>query len=129
MGTRFVATREAPVHERVKQALVGAGERDTRLILRTLRNTERVLANRAAAAVLEIEGRGGARIEDLIPYVAGRVGKSLLEEGDLDAGTLATGQGVGLVRDIPSCRQLLIRLVTEAEEVIRGRLPGLVSDS
>ncbi|HSH68644.1 MAG TPA: nitronate monooxygenase family protein [Deferrisomatales bacterium] len=126
MGTRFVATREAPVHAHVKQALVGASERDTRLILRTLRNTERVLANRAAAAVLEIEGRGNARIEDLIPYVAGRVGKSVLERGDLDAGTLAAGQSVGLIRDVPTCRELLDRIVAEAEEVIADRLPGLV---
>lgn len=126
MGTRFVATREAPVHRRVKQALVEASERDTRLILRTLRNTERVLANRAAAAVLEIEGRGNARIEDLIPYVAGRVGKGVLEEGDLDAGTLAAGQSVGLVRDIPTCRELVARVVAEAEAILAERLPGLV---
>ncbi|MDF1555693.1 MAG: nitronate monooxygenase family protein [Deferrisomatales bacterium] len=126
MGTRFVATREAPVHDHVKQALVGASERDTRLILRTLRNTERVLANRAAAAVLEIEGRGNARIEDLIPYVAGRVGRSVLDRGDLDAGTLAAGQSVGLIRDVPTCKELLDRIVAEAEEVIADRLPGLV---
>ena len=128
MGTRFVATREAPVHDNVKQALVNAGERDTRLILRTLRNTERVLANRAAETVLEIEGRGGARIEDLIPYVAGRVGQKVLDEGDLDAGTLATGQGVGLVQDVPTCRELLDRLMDEAETVIAVRLAGLLSD-
>jgi nitronate monooxygenase len=126
MGTRFVATREAPVHDAVKQALVGASERDTRLILRTLRNTERVLANRAAEAVLEIEGRGNTRIEELIPYVAGRVGKSVLEQGDLGAGTLAAGQSVGLIHDVPTCRELLERIVTEAQEVIAGRLAGLL---
>ena len=121
MGTRFVATREAPVHENVKQALVQAGERDTRLIMRTLRNTERVLQNPVVDKVLEIERRGDTRIEDIVPYVSGQVGKAMLEDGDMDKGVLAAGQTVGLVRDIPSCRELLDRIMEEALSAIREK--------
>jgi nitronate monooxygenase len=119
MGTRFVATKEAPVHDNVKQALIDKNERDTRLIMRTLRNTERVMHNSAVAKVLEIENRAGkTMIEDLIPYVAGRVGKGMLQEGHMDVGTLAAGQCMGLIRDIPSCRELLDRIMDQAESMI-----------
>ena len=126
MGTRFVATREAPVHDRVKQALVAHGERDTRLIMRSLRNTERVMHNTTVDKVLEIEARGNTQIEDIIPYVSGLVGKEMLEKGDLEKGTLAAGQCMGLIRDIPTCQELLDRIMAEAEGVIRekfGTLP------
>jgi nitronate monooxygenase len=126
MGTRFVATREAPVHDHVKQALVAHGERDTRLIMRSLRNTERVMHNTTADKVLEIEARGNTQIEDIIPYVSGLVGKEMLEKGDLEKGTLAAGQCMGLIRDIPTCQELLDRIMAEAEAVIRekfGTLP------
>jgi nitronate monooxygenase len=125
MGTRFVATREAPVHARVKQALVSGGERDTRLIMRSLRNTERVLHNAAVDKVLEIESRGATRIEDLIGYVSGRVGKEMLETGEMDSGMLAAGQSIGLIRDVPTCRELLERITAEAEAIITGRLAAL----
>jgi nitronate monooxygenase len=125
MGTRFVATREAPVHEYIKQALVAHNERDTRLIMRSLRNTERVMHNTTVDKVLEIEGRGNTRIEDIIPYVSGMVGKEMLEDGDLEKGTLAAGQCMGLIRDIPSCRELLDRIMNEAEIVIRQRFAGV----
>jgi len=121
MGTRFVATREAPVHENVKQALVRHSEVDTRLIMRTLRNTERVLHSQAVDKVLEIESRGTPSIQDLIPYVSGLVGKEMLEDGNMDKGTLAAGQCVGLIRDIPTCRELLDRIMAEAEEIIKTR--------
>lgn len=125
MGTRFVATREAPVHEYIKQALVAHNERDTRLIMRSLRNTERVMHNTTVDKVLEIESRGNTRIEDIIPYVSGMVGKEMLEDGDLEKGTLAAGQCMGLIRDIPSCRELLDRIMNEAEIVIRQRFAGV----
>jgi nitronate monooxygenase len=125
MGTRFVATREAPVHANVKQALIERSERDTRLVMRSLRNTERVLHNRAVDQVLEIERRGDTRIEDLIPYVSGLVGKGMLEGGDMEKGMLAAGQCIGMIRDIPTCRELLERITTQAEAIITQRLAGL----
>ncbi len=126
MGTRFVATKEAPVHPNVKQAIIDRSERDTRLIMRSLRNTERVMQNTAVEKVLEIEQRAGdTLIEDLVPYVAGRVGKGMLEEGDMETGTLAAGQCMGLIRDIPTCRELLDRIVAEAEAVIREKYSQL----
>lgn len=120
MGTRFVATKEAPVHENIKQALVDHGELDTRLIMRTLRNTERVLHNRVADRVLEIEMEkgSGTKIEDIVNYVAGSQGKQMLENGDIGKGTLAAGQCMGLIYDIPSVGELLERMVDEAEAAI-----------
>jgi nitronate monooxygenase len=125
MGTRFVATQEAPVHPNVKQALVRHAETDTRLIMRRLRNTERVLHNWAADQVLEIEARGTPAIQELIPYVSGLAGKEMLERGDVDKATMAAGQCMGLIRDIPTCRELLDRIMAEAEAIIQTRLPGL----
>ncbi len=120
MGTRFVATKEAPVHDHVKQALVNGGELDTRLIMRTLRNTERVLHNTAAEKVLEIEQQEGeTRIEDIVPYVAGRVGKEMLKDGNMESGTLSAGQSMGLIRDIPTVAQLLERIMNQAEAILR----------
>ena len=128
MGTRFVATREAPVHENVKLALVHHSETDTRLIMRSLRNTERVLRNPAADTVLEIESRGNTRIEDLIPYVSGLVGKEMLEDGDVEKGTMAAGQCIGLIRDIPTCRELLDRIMAEAEQIIKTRFARMLAE-
>ncbi|RPJ16702.1 MAG: nitronate monooxygenase, partial [Deltaproteobacteria bacterium] len=127
MGTRFVATREAPVHENLKQALIRHSEVDTRLIMRTLRNTERVLHNQAADKVLEIESGGTPSIQDLIPYVSGLVGKEMLEDGNMDKGTMAAGQCIGLIRDIPTCRELLDRIMAEAGEIINNRFARMVS--
>jgi NAD(P)H-dependent flavin oxidoreductase YrpB (nitropropane dioxygenase family) len=127
MGTRFVATKEAPVHENVKRALVDHDERDTRLIMRTLRNTERVLHNPTVDKVLEIESKGDAKIEDLIPHVSGLVGKEMLDDGDMERGVLAAGQSVGLVRDIPTCRELLDRIMAEAEEIINEKFAQVIS--
>ena len=125
MGTRFVATQEAPVHPNVKQAYVDHGERDTRLIMRTLRNTERVLHNPIVAKVLEIESKGDTKIEDIAPYVSGMEGKQMLENGEMEKGVLAAGQSTGLVRDIPTCKELLDRIMAEAEEIIKGKFGQL----
>lgn len=126
MGTRFVATREAPVHDNVKQALVNHGERDTRLIMRTLRNTERVLHNPIVDKVLEIESRGNTKIEDIVPYVSGLVGKEMLEDGQMDKGVLSVGQSMGFIRDIPTCRELLDGIMKEAEEIIQEKFAQVI---
>ena len=127
MGTRFVATKEAPVHDNVKQALVSHGERDTRLIMRTLRNTERVMHNQTVDKVLEIESRGNTKIEDIVPYVSGLVGKEMLEDGQMEKGVLSAGQSMGLVRDIPTCRQLLDRIMEEAEKIVREKFSQVLN--
>ncbi|MFW5908547.1 MAG: NAD(P)H-dependent flavin oxidoreductase [Desulfosalsimonas sp.] len=121
MGTRFVATKEAPVHEKIKQALVDHRETDTRLIMRSLRNTERALQNPVVDKVLEIESRGDTKIEDIAPYVSGDRGKKMLESGDIDSGVLSAGQCMGLIRDIPSCRELLERIINQANAVIQEK--------
>jgi NAD(P)H-dependent flavin oxidoreductase YrpB (nitropropane dioxygenase family) len=127
MGTRFVATREAPVHTNVKQALVDHSERDTRLIMRTLRNTERVMHNPVVDKVLEIESRGNTQIEDIVPFVSGLVGKEMLEQGQMDKGILAAGQTMGFVRDIPTCQELLDRIISEAEQIIVDKFSQVIT--
>ncbi|VWD34227.1 NAD(P)H-dependent flavin oxidoreductase [Burkholderia lata] len=123
MGTRFIATREAPVHENVKQALVAATELDTRLVMRPLRNTERVLRNAAVDRILEKENRLGAdiRFDDIVEEVAG-VYPRIMKEGALDAGAWSCGLVVGLIRDVPTVKELVDRIVSEAKEIIRSRL-------
>ncbi|MBU9225577.1 nitronate monooxygenase family protein [Burkholderia multivorans] len=128
MGTRFIATREAPVHERVKQAIVAATELDTRLVMRPLRNTERVLRNAAVDRLLDKELRLGAQItfDDIAEEVAG-VYPRVMKEGALDAGAWSCGMVVGLVRDIPSVKELIDRIVREAREIIGSRLARMVA--
>lgn len=112
MGTRFVATREAPVHDNVKQALIAARENDTRLIMRTLRNSSRVLLNPVSEEVLELERRpGGAAFEVLRPLVNGQRGRAALESGDIRNGVIWAGMVAGLIDDIPSCGELIERMV------------------
>lgn len=127
MGTRFIATKEAPVHDNVKQAIVAASELDTRLIMRALRNTERVLANGSVERLLEIEREKGAslKIEDIHDQVAGVYPRIMLE-GDMDAGAWSCGMVAGLIRDIPSVQELIDRIMTEADSLIRGRLSSLL---
>lgn len=123
MGTRFIATKEAPVHENVKRAIVAASELDTRLVMRPLRNTERVMSNEAVERLLEKERKLGAELkfEDIIEEVAG-VYTRIMREGEMDAGAWSCGMVAGLVYDIPSCKELIERIVREAEAIIRGRL-------
>ncbi len=128
MGTRFVATQEAPVHGNVKQALVSHGERDTRLIMRTLRNTERVLHNPIVDKVLSIESRGNTKIENIAPFVSGLVGKEMLEDGEMEKGVLSAGQSMGLVRDIPTCQELFDRIMAEAEEIIKSKFSQVITN-
>ncbi|MFJ4293352.1 NAD(P)H-dependent flavin oxidoreductase [Cupriavidus sp. NPDC089707] len=117
MGTRFCATQEAPIHDNVKQALVQASERDTNLIFRTLHNTARVLKNAVSDEVVSIERRpGGAQFEDVKHLVAGVRGKAALKAGETDGGIISAGQCVGLIDDVPSCEELLARMVRECRE-------------
>jgi NADH:quinone reductase (non-electrogenic) len=128
MGTRFIATKEAPVHENVKRAIVAASELDTRLVMRPLRNTERVLNNVAVERLLEKERALGATLtfDDIMEQVVG-VYPRIMKEGDLDAGAWSCGLVVGLIDDIPSCEQLIQRIVAEATSLISDRLSGLIA--
>ncbi len=117
MGTRFCATKEAPLHDNIKQALVKAGERDTNLIFRTLHNTGRVLKTSVSDQVIAMERRpGGCTFDDIRPLVAGQRGRAALETGDLDAGLVWAGEVVGLIEDVPSCAELIDRMVAECRE-------------
>ena len=127
MGTRFIATQEAPVHEHVKQAIVAASELDTRLVMRPLRNTERVLNNAAVERLLAKERQLGAslKFEDIIDEVAG-VYPRIMQTGDMDAGAWSCGMVAGLIHDIPTVMALIDRIMAEAEALIPQRLAGLV---
>jgi len=127
MGTRFVATKEAPVHENVKRAIVQASELDTRLVMRPLRNTERVLRNAAVDKIVEIEQAKGndLRIDDIMEQVAGVYGR-IMQDGEMDAGAWSCGMVAGLINDVPSVKELVDRIMTEAETLINGRLAGFV---
>jgi nitronate monooxygenase len=128
MGTRFIATQEAPVHEKVKQAIVAASELDTRLVMRPLRNTERVLTNAAVERLLQKERQLGAdlKFEDIMEEVAG-VYPRIMMEGDMEAGAWSCGMVAGLIHDVPTVKQLIDRVMAEADGLIRQRLAGLVS--
>ena len=128
MGTRFIATQEAPVHEEVKKAIVAASELDTRLIMRPLRNTERVLSNDAVERLLEKERELGANLtfEDIREEVAGVYPRIMLD-GDMDAGAWSCGMVAGLIHDIPTCKELINGIMTEAEGLIRQRLEAMLS--
>jgi NADH:quinone reductase (non-electrogenic) len=127
MGTRFIATKEAPVHDNVKQAIVAASELDTRLVMRAIRNTERVLKNAGVERLLEIEREKGAKlkIEDIHDEVAGVYPKVMID-GDMDAGAWSCGMVVGLIHDIPTVKELIDRIMADAERLIRNRLTGML---
>ncbi len=127
MGTRFIATREAPVHQNVKEAIVTATELDTRLIMRALRTTERVLRNPGVDKLLAIEREKGANltINDIHDQVAGVYPKTMID-GELNAGAWSCGMVVGLIRDTPTVAELIDRIMREAEQLIRGRLAALL---
>jgi nitronate monooxygenase len=126
MGTRFIATQEAPVHENIKQFIVGNDERSTRLIFRAFRNTTRVSANSVSNKVTEILKNPDAVFEDVRELVLGAKGRIALETGDLDHGLITAGQIQGLIHDVPSCSDLINRIVRDAEAIISERLAGKV---
>jgi NAD(P)H-dependent flavin oxidoreductase YrpB (nitropropane dioxygenase family) len=127
MGTRFLCTEEAPIHQRIKEQIVAADERGTELIFRTLRNTARVARNAVSKEVVEIESRGGASFEDIRHLVAGARGRKVFENGDPDYGIWSSGMCQALIHDIPTVEELVERIMREAEELISTRLAGTLS--
>lgn len=127
MGTRFIATKEAPVHENVKQAIVAASELDTRLVMRPLRNTERVLNNAAVERIVAKEKALGDKLTfaDIIDDVAG-VYPRIMQNGEMDLGAWSCGMVAGLIHDIPSCEDLIERIMKQAEDIIRARLVSML---
>ena len=130
MGTRFIATKDAPVHDNVKQDILNASELDTRLVMRPLRNTERVLNNKGVEKILEKEEKLGAHLkfEDIIKEVSGVYPKVMLD-GEMDAGAWSCGMVAGLIHDIPTVKELVDRIMEESELLIKKRLEGLLSAS
>lgn len=130
MGTRFVATKEAPVHENVKRAIVEASELDTRLVMRPLRNTERVLKNAGVDKLLEIEREMGDKLQisDIHEQVAG-VYPKVMVDGQMDAGAWSCGMVAGLIHDVPSVKELIDRIMADAEKLIHGRLAGMLAQA
>jgi len=128
MGTRFMCTKEAPIHQNVKDAIIAASELDTRLIMRPLRNTERVLNNAAVERVLSVEEEKGADItfDDVMEDVAGVYPKVMID-GDMDVGAWSCGMVAGLIDDNPTCKELIDRIMSESEAIIRARLEGMLS--
>ena len=125
MGTRFMATKESPIHENVKQQIVANDERATDLIFRTMHNTSRVARNDISRQVVELE-RAGAKFEDVRDLVAGTRGRVVYETGDPNHGIWSAGQIQGLIHDVPSCAELIARIVQEAEDIITGRMARMV---
>jgi nitronate monooxygenase len=126
MGTRFCATVEAPIHQKIKDFLISNDERSTNLIFRKFHNTGRVARNSVSDKVMEISSRPDAVFEDIRGYVSGAKGRLALETGDIDAGLVWAGQVQGLMHDVPTCQDLISRIVRDAEQIIRGRLQGMV---
>lgn len=126
MGTRFLATQEAPVHQNVKEAIINATELDTRLIMRGLKNTERVLKNKAVDELVALEKEKGDEItfDEVAPFVAGKY-KDIMQKGVMDEGAWSCGMVAGLIHDIPTCQELVDGIMTEANEIINQRLSGL----
>jgi NAD(P)H-dependent flavin oxidoreductase YrpB (nitropropane dioxygenase family) len=127
MGTRFCATVEAPIHQSIKQFIVDNDERATNLIFRKFKNTGRVAKNSVSDKVLEISAQPGSEFEDIRPLVSGAKGRVALETGDIDAGLVWAGQCQGLIHDIPTCADLIARMMADAEAIITRRLAGMVT--
>ena len=125
MGTRFMCTKESPIHQLIKEKIVASDERETELIFRTMRNTSRVARNAVSTKVVAME-KEGATFEQVRELVAGARGKMVYASGDADEGIWSAGQVQGLIHDIPSCADLVTRIVREAETLIRGRLSGMI---
>jgi nitronate monooxygenase len=130
MGTRFMATKECPIHDNIKKALVEGDERSTTLVMRTLKNTERVFKNEMAAKIVDIEGKEPGKFEAIAPYVKGMLyRKSFQETGNTQDSVWSAGQVMGLIDDIPTCQELIEGMVAEAEGIIRKRLPSFLLPS
>ena len=128
MGTRFMATQEAPIHENMKKAIVEASELDTSLIFRTLRNTSRVYKNSIAEQVVAIEAKDGPTdFNDLQELVKGTRGRAAIDTGEIDGGIWSSGMVQGLIDDLPTVKELVSQIMDECESTIRDRLVGLLS--
>jgi len=128
MGTRFVAVKECPIHDNVKQAIVEASETDTRLLMRSLRNTARFLKNENTEKVAEIEAGKDSTFEDIKQYMSGLESEKMIEHGDMSKGVFSAGQVVGLIHDVPTVQELFDRIVDEARELMANTLPGVVAE-
>ncbi|MGD9659767.1 MAG: NAD(P)H-dependent flavin oxidoreductase [Porticoccaceae bacterium] len=128
MGTRFCATVEAPIHQRIKEFIVANDERATNLIFRKFKNTGRVAKNSISDKVVELSNQPGSEFKDIQPYVSGAKGRQALETGDLDAGLVWAGQIQGLIHDIPTVHELVTRISRDAEDIIRNRLQAMISN-
>ena len=126
MGTRFMCTKESPIHQLIKERIVANDERETQLIFRTMRNTSRVAKNAVSTKVVAME-KEGATFEQVCELVAGARGKMVYATGDADEGIWSAGQVQGLIHDIPSCAELVSRIIGEAESIMRSRLQGMMS--
>jgi NAD(P)H-dependent flavin oxidoreductase YrpB (nitropropane dioxygenase family) len=126
MGTRFMATKEAPIHQKVKEQLVAGDERSTSLIFRTMRNTSRVFGNSVARKAIEMEMEGKT-IQEIGPLVAGTRGRVVYETGDLEHGIWSAGTCMGLINDIPTVKELVDRIMREAREIVGARLKALAA--
>lgn len=129
MGTRFLATQDAPIHDNVKQAILDADELQTKLIMRNLRNTERVMKNAAVEEIIRIEKEKGENetIDDIRHLVTGAKGRLVLQKGKMDEAAWSCGMVAGLIHDIPSCEELISRIMADADAIVRERLTGLLS--
>jgi nitronate monooxygenase len=126
MGTRFCATKEAPIHEAFKQQMVRNDERQTDLIFRTLHNTARVMRNEVSQQVVALERKGGATFDDIRHLVAGKRGQAAMAEGDVEGGVWTAGMVQGLIDDVPTVRELVDRIMDEALTLVTGRLAQMV---
>ena len=124
MGSRFLATREAPIHDSIKQQILQADENATKLIFRPLRNTLRIFDNSVARHILEMEAAGKG-IDEIGPVASGQKGRIVFEQGSREAGVWAAGISIGLVHDVPTVEELISRMVREASAIIKERLPRM----
>lgn len=130
MGTRFMCTIEAPIHHKVKEAIVDAQETDTELVLRRWKNTSRLFANKVAKEAVKVEKEStSGKFEDVAPYVSGKRGREVFINGDVDFGVWTAGQVIGLIHDIPSCEELVTRIEREAEETLNKASALIVGNS
>jgi len=127
MGTRFCATKEAPIHDNIKNLYVENDERGTNLIFRKFKNTARVGKNSVSDEVVEISSRPDAVFEDIKHLVAGAVGREMLKSGDVDQGIFWAGMVQGLIHDIPTCQELIDRIIGEAQEIVKARFAGMLA--
>jgi NAD(P)H-dependent flavin oxidoreductase YrpB (nitropropane dioxygenase family) len=127
MGTRFLLTQESPLHPAVKQRMVQASERDTVLIGRTYRDPSRLLKNSVTLEALERERQGGATYQDLYPLIGAARWMKAATEGDVEGGAFPAGLSVALIDDVPTCADLIARMVSEAQSIVNQRLQSAVS--